>query len=61
MMQRTTRTFSIEHIKGFKQNLLSWSQQFETALWLDSNNYWSFDASKSSMLRGFVTKNNFNY
>jgi para-aminobenzoate synthetase component 1 len=39
MMQRTTRTFSIEHIKGFKQNLLSWSQQFETALWLDSNNY----------------------
>jgi len=38
-MQRTTRTFSIEHIKGFKQNLLSWSQQFETALWLDSNNY----------------------
>ena len=39
MMQRTTRTFSIEHIKGCKQNLLSWSQQFETALWLDSNNY----------------------
>jgi para-aminobenzoate synthetase component 1 len=39
MMQRTTRTFSIEHIKGFKQYLLSWSQQFETALWLDSNNY----------------------
>ena len=39
MMQRTTRIFSIEHIKGFKQNLLSWSQQFETALWLDSNNY----------------------
>ena len=39
MMQRTTRTFSIEHIKGFKQHLLSWSQQFETALWLDSNNY----------------------
>ena len=39
MIQRTTRTFSIENMKGFKQNLLSWSQQFETALWLDSNNY----------------------
>jgi para-aminobenzoate synthetase component 1 len=39
MMQRTIRTFSVEHIKDFKQNLLSWSQQFETALWLDSNNY----------------------
>jgi para-aminobenzoate synthetase component 1 len=39
MKQRTTRTFSVENIKDFKQNLLSWSQQFETALWLDSNNY----------------------
>ncbi|MFQ3182853.1 MAG: para-aminobenzoate synthetase component 1 [Polaribacter sp.] len=39
MMQRTLRTFSIENIKDFKQNLLSWSQQFETALWLDSNHY----------------------
>ena len=39
MIQRTTRTFSIENMKDFKQNLLSWSQQFETALWLDSNNY----------------------
>jgi para-aminobenzoate synthetase component 1 len=39
MMQRTICTFSVENIKDFKQNLLSWSQQFETALWLDSNNY----------------------
>ena len=39
MIQRTIRTFSIDNIKDFKQNLLSWSQQFETALWLDSNNY----------------------
>ncbi|MFD2530245.1 aminodeoxychorismate synthase component I [Polaribacter marinaquae] len=38
-MQRTVRTFSIENIATFKQNLLCWSQQFETALWLDSNNY----------------------
>ncbi len=50
MMQRTTRTFSIEHIKGFKQNLLSWSQQFETALWLDSNNYQQQYASFDSAL-----------
>ena len=39
MTKRTILTFSIENIKDFKQNLLSWSQQFETALWLDSNNY----------------------
>ena len=39
MIQRTIRTFSIDNIQDFKQNLLSWSQQFETALWLDSNIY----------------------
>ncbi|WP_299063692.1 anthranilate synthase component I family protein [uncultured Polaribacter sp.] len=38
-MQRTVRTFSIENTAAFKQNLLFWSQQFDTALWLDSNNY----------------------
>ncbi|MCG1034774.1 anthranilate synthase component I family protein [Polaribacter sargassicola] len=38
-MQRTLRTFSIDNINQFKQNLLSWSQQFETVIWLDSNNY----------------------
>ncbi len=38
-MQRTIRTFSIDNVKGFKQNLLSWAQQFETVIWLDSNNY----------------------
>ena len=49
MIQRTFRTFSVENSKDFKQNLLSWSQQFETALWLDSNNhdqqYTSFDSA----------------
>lgn len=39
IMQRTIRTFSVDDINKFKQNLLSWSQQFETAIWLDSNNY----------------------
>ncbi|MGY0427214.1 MAG: anthranilate synthase component I family protein [Polaribacter sp.] len=38
-MQRTLRTFSIDKIDKFKENLLSWSQQFETIVWLDSNNY----------------------
>ncbi|PQJ68580.1 anthranilate synthase component I family protein [Polaribacter butkevichii] len=38
-MQRTIRTFSVDNIIEFKNNLLSWAQQFETVLWLDSNNY----------------------
>ena len=49
MKLRTVRTFSIENIKDFKPLLLSWSQQFETALWLDSNKhqqqYTSFDSA----------------
>jgi len=48
-MQRTIRTFSVDNSQEFKQNLLFWAQQFETAIWLDSNNYKhqyaSFDAS----------------
>ncbi|MBG7611676.1 anthranilate synthase component I family protein [Polaribacter sp. BAL334] len=47
-MQRTIFSFSIEDITQFKQQLLCWSQQFETAIFLDSNNYkqqyTSFDA-----------------
>ena len=38
-MQRTIRTFSVKNIEKFKHKLLCWSQQFETVLWLDSNNY----------------------
>ncbi|AOW17601.1 aminodeoxychorismate synthase, component I [Polaribacter vadi] len=38
-MQRTTKTFSVDNISKFKENLLFWAQQFETILWLDSNNY----------------------
>jgi para-aminobenzoate synthetase component 1 len=38
-MQRTIRTFSVDNSQEFKQNLLFWAQQFETAIWLDSNNY----------------------
>ena len=48
-MQRTIRTFSLDNSQEFKKNLLFWAQQFETAIWLDSNNYKqqyaSFDAA----------------
>jgi para-aminobenzoate synthetase component 1 len=46
-MQRTIRSFTIVDIHKFKSNLLNWSQQFETTIWLDSNQhnkrYSSFD------------------
>jgi len=38
-MQRTTHTFSVDDTITFKNNLLSWAQQYETVIWLDSNNY----------------------
>lgn len=48
-MQRTIKTFLVEDVQKFKDQLLVWSQQFETVLWLDSNNYkqqyTSFDAA----------------
>ena len=38
-MQRTTKIFQVDNIQRFKAQILLWAQQFETALWLDSNNY----------------------
>lgn len=38
-MQRTIKTFTVDAIENFKESLLSWAQQFDTAIWLDSNNY----------------------
>ena len=38
-MQRTIQTFLVDDIQKFKKQLLIWAQQFETVLWLDSNNY----------------------
>ncbi len=38
-MQRTIKTLSIENNPNCKENLLIWAQQFDTAIWLDSNNY----------------------
>ena len=37
-MFRTKQTFSIKNIAEFKSNLLGWAQQFDKAIWLDSNN-----------------------
>jgi para-aminobenzoate synthetase component 1 len=37
-MQRTIKTFSVEKIADFKHHLLSWTQQFDVAVLLDSNN-----------------------
>ena len=38
-MQRTTRTYSIKSISNLNEKLLRWAQQYETAVWLDSNNH----------------------
>ena len=39
MSLRTIQTFSIDSPSEFKRRLFDWSQQFETIVWLDSNNY----------------------
>lgn len=38
-MQRTNHKFQVKDIAKFKKQLLQWAQQFEIAVWLDSNNY----------------------
>ncbi|PCI31690.1 MAG: aminodeoxychorismate synthase component I [Flavobacteriaceae bacterium] len=38
-MERVTKKVSLQNPQEFKQQLLSWAQQFEQVLWLDSNNY----------------------
>jgi len=47
-MQRTSRTFSIEPIAHLNKKLLRWAQQYDTAIWLDSNKdeqtYTNFDS-----------------
>tara|TARA_R110002073_G_scaffold108336_5_gene243455 strand:+ start:24859 stop:26157 length:1299 start_codon:yes stop_codon:yes gene_type:complete len=49
-MQRTIRKFSIGSIPNLKDKLLSWSQQYETAIWLDSNEYNQVYSSYDSIL-----------
>jgi len=36
---RTVKTFHIENVENFKSHLLTWAQQFDDVVWLDSNNY----------------------
>jgi para-aminobenzoate synthetase component 1 len=38
-MQRTSIKIQVKDISEFKKCLLLWAQQFEIAVWLDSNNY----------------------
>ena len=38
-MLRTTKSFTVDDVTYFKENLLLWAQQFDTAIWLDSNKY----------------------
>ncbi|MDF1517904.1 MAG: aminodeoxychorismate synthase component I [Lutibacter sp.] len=38
-MKRTSIQFQVKDVSEFKTQLLIWAQQFEIAVWLDSNNY----------------------
>lgn len=38
-MNRTSKTISISNLATFKEQLVSWAQQFEEIVWLDSNSY----------------------
>lgn len=38
-MQRTSHQIKIQDTAVFKKKLLKWAQRFNTAVWLDSNNY----------------------
>jgi len=38
-LERTSYKFQVKDISEFKKQLLLWAQQFEIAVWLDSNNY----------------------
>ena len=49
-MQRTIRKFSLKAIPQAKDRLLGWAQQYETIVWLDSNNYDQSYSSYDSIL-----------
>ena len=49
-MQRTVRTFSFESVPHLKDKLLAWAQQFDTVIWLDSNEYHQNYSSYDSIL-----------
>lgn len=39
IVNRTTKTITITDLNAFKKQLLSWAQQYEDIVWLDSNSY----------------------
>lgn len=47
---RTTTSHHISNPKEFKSQLLTWSQQFDEVVWLDSNDYDNFYASYDAVL-----------
>lgn len=49
-MQRTIRKFSLDSLANAKDRLLGWAQQYETVVWLDSNNYHQNYSSFDSIL-----------
>ena len=38
-MNRTVKTYEVSNIRDFSDQLFAWSQQFDTVMWLDSNDY----------------------
>jgi para-aminobenzoate synthetase component 1 len=49
-MQRTIRTFLLDDIPNVKDKLLAWSQQYDTAIWLDANSHHQTYTSYDSIL-----------
>lgn len=47
---RTTTKHKLTNPEDFKQNLLSWSQQFDDVVWLDSNQYQQHYSSYDAVL-----------
>ena len=38
-MNRTVKTYEVSNVRYFSDQLFAWSQQYETVMWLDSNEY----------------------
>lgn len=38
-MHRTVKTYEVSNVGDFSDQLFAWSQQYETVMWLDSNEY----------------------
>jgi para-aminobenzoate synthetase component 1 len=38
-MNRTVKTYEVSNVRDFSDQLFAWSQQYETVMWLDSNEY----------------------